>query len=71
MGSFAGNDGLDVLEAKRVTDVVGLASNPPLERPAGAGPNKLLAVLYQSGPGVADGRGVYTTAGVATTAQDI
>lgn len=34
-GGFAGNDWLDVLEAQRVEYVVGLASNPRLERRAG------------------------------------
>lgn len=41
-GGFAGNDWLDVLEAQRVEYVVGLASNPRLERRAG----RLLGEAY-------------------------
>jgi hypothetical protein len=41
-GGFAGNDWLDVLEAKRVEYVVGLANNPRLERRAG----RLLGEAY-------------------------
>ena len=42
MGGFAGNDWLDVLETERVEYVVGLASNPRLERRAG----RLLGEAY-------------------------